>query len=319
MNIIAIDIGGTRLKIGMVCDGKIIGLRIVDIPLGYGLSNNLNFIGNHIRELMAEDIYINIAGICVGFPGLVNTDKNSVIDTSKKYDDAPKINMVEWAKKEFGLVLRMENDARLACLGEWRFGAGQGAADMIMCTLGTGIGSAVIMDNKILKGKHFQAGILGGHFIVDYHNKLDRCSCGNYGCVEAMASGWLINTQAKRHPAFPSSELKKLDKIDLAAIFHYAATGDVVSIELREHCLNAWAVGIINMIHAYDPEVVVVGGGVMHSYHIIIPYLKHQIEKWAWCPSGTPKICKAAYPDTAALLGATLLFEQHEDEKTFQH
>src|SRR5690606_16320844 len=227
----------------------------------------------------------------------------------EKYDDAPALDLAKWSEAEFGLPLRIENDARLACMGEWKYGAGKGNSDMVMCTLGTGVGSAAIIDNKVLRGKHFQAGILGGHSIIDFENVSNRCSCGNYGCVEALASTWMIQAFVDKHPLFHDSQLSKLTKVDLAVVFELSAAGDALSILVRDRCMQAWAIGIVNLIHAYDPDLVVVGGGVMHSKNIILPYFKEVIAERTWCPSGTPEIRVADYPDTAALLGTSLLFK----------
>jgi glucokinase len=312
MAVISIDLGGTRIKTGVVNGDKIYGLVMQDISSKDGLSKNLELIKSHIEGLLNEFERTEIAGIGLAFPGLVDTQKNCVIDTSKKYDDAPAIDIAGWAWQEFGLQLRIENDARLACLGEWRYGAGVGKSNMVMCTIGTGIGSAVIMDDKMVRGKHFQAGVLGGHTIIDYSNRIRKCSCGNYGCVEAMASNWMIEELAKSNKLYEKSKLNDVSGIDLATVFELAAGEDELAMLLRNHCMNVWSSGIINLIHAYDPEVVVIGGGVMHSAEVILPFFKSHIAERAWCPSGLPEIYTALYPDTAALLGASLLFEHVE-------
>jgi len=310
MRIIAIDLGGTRIKIGLVKMGEIQHLTIKKVSSANGLKPHLAFIKEKIRNIIQmED---RIQGVVIAFPGLVNTTNNTIIDTSAKYDDTPEINLAAWIRTETGLELRMENDARLACLGEWQFGAGRNYSDMVMCTLGTGIGSSAIMDNKIVRGKHFQAGVLGGHFLIDFNNKLNRCSCGNFGCVEALASNWMIKNLAETHPLYHESSLYKVDEIDLALVFKLSKAGDKLSALLQEHCLTAWAAGMVNLIHAYDPEIVVVGGGVMHSKEVIIPFFRSYIAGHAWCPSGTPTIVAAKHPDTAALLGAYFLFEEHK-------
>lgn len=315
MSVIAIDLGGSRLKIGIVHNGEIQALSMMDIASADGIAGNLELLKTQINTLLNEVPAGSVDGIGLAFPGLVDTVQNQVIDTSKKYDDAPAINLAQWFVNEFGLELRMENDARLACLGEWKFGAGMGKSDMVMCTLGTGIGSAVIMNDRILRGKHFQAGVLGGHFIIDYQNTTNKCSCGNYGCVEAMASNWMVEKMSREHPFYPQSKLKTARRIDLATVFKLSEQQDELAVLLRNHCLKTWSAGLINLIHAYDPEIVVVGGGVMKSKNIILPYFKKNIAERAWCPSGFPEVVTATYPDTAALLGASLLFEQFENDK----
>ncbi|MEJ7779010.1 MAG: ROK family protein [Daejeonella sp.] len=312
MSVIAIDLGGTRIKTGIIENGAVGELSITDISINDGLSQYLPSLKDRIKYLQQQSD--SIEGIGIAFPGVVDTKRNTVIGTSGKYNDACTLDLVQWAEKEFGLALLLENDARLACLGEWRYGAGQGFSDMVMCTLGTGVGSAAIIDHKILRGKHYQAGILGGHSIIDFNNTENKCSCGNYGCVEATASTWMIGDLAKRHPLFAESKLSKLAAIDLQAVFQESEAGDALAGILRDHCMKAWGIGLINLIHAYDPEVVVIGGGIIHSKEIILPYFRKIIAERAWCASGMPEIRAAHYPDSAALLGTTTLFTKNSNE-----
>lgn len=315
MNVIAVDLGGTRIKTGIIKDGELQAFKIIEAVHGTGLAAYLPFIASDVINLCKETRAYDIAGFGLGFPGLVDTENNTIIATSKKYDDAPVLNLVEWAKDTFGLELKLENDARLACLGEWKYGAGKGSSDMVMCTLGTGVGSSAIINGRILRGKHFQAGVLGGHSIIDFQNSTDSCSCGKFGCVEATASTWRMKSLAENHPLFKESLLNQADKIDSALVFNLSIIGDELAIILKDHCLSAWAAGIVNLIHAYDPEVVVIGGGIMHSGNVLLPEFKRIIAERAWCPSGIPKIRQAIYPDTAVLLGAMTLFDTVIHEK----
>lgn len=308
MNIVGIDLGGTRIKTGILTNGTLQAVRMIDTIPGTGFENYLALIQADIIRLQEATLITELDAIGLAFPGLVDTTNNRVIDTNKKYDDAPALNLTEWAKDNFGLELKLENDARLACMGEWKYGAGKGTNDMVMCTLGTGVGTSAVINGKVLRGKHFQAGILGGHSIIDFQTGY-QCTCGGFGCVESTASTWRIKSLAESHPLFKTSLLSTAEKIDIGLIFELSLRGDELARVLREHCINAWAAGIINLIHAYDPEVVVLGGGIMNSGEILIPEFKRIIKERAWCPSGIPEIKQAHYPDTAALLGAMTLFD----------
>ena len=308
MQLVAVDLGGTRIKTGIIDAGVIIADSIINAAPEKGLAAHLPIIKEQISSLLDKTKISGITAIAMAFPGLVDTVQNKVIDTSGKYEDAPLVHLTEWAQQELGMRLKLENDARMACLGEWKWGAGKGSSDMVMFTLGTGIGSSVIMNGKIVRGKHFQAGVLGGHFIIDYTKDAPRCTCGNFGCAESIASTWRLKDAATKHSLFNKSALREAAKTDYAAVSHFAAKGDALAIELQEVCLQAWSAALINLIHSYDPEVVVIGGGIMHSKDIIIPYFKKTIKERAWCPWGMPEIKPALYPDTAALLGGALLF-----------
>lgn len=309
MNIVGIDLGGTRIKIGIVGDNQVKASTIIDSSSKDGLKVHLPLIKSKILELQQKTQINDIVAVGMAFPGIVDTVNSRVIGTSEKYNDAPEVDLAQWAKEALGMQLRMDNDARLACIGEWKHGAGRGSTDMVMYTLGTGVGSAAIIDNKILRGKNFQAGILGGHFIIDINNNQHQCSCGNYGCVESIASTWMVKILAEGHVLYNKSLLSKAKIIDLATVLALSKNGDELSEILKEHCLNAWAIGLVNLIHAYDPEVVVIGGGIIHSKDIILPYFQKIVEEKAWCAFKIPEIRAALYPDRAALLGATALFE----------
>lgn len=305
---IGVDLGGTRIKIGLVKNGEVISVNILKSNPKIGLKANLPLIEEKILDLISKDDNSNVDGIGVAFPGLVNTKENIVIGTSSKYDDAPSLDLVSWAKQMFGIPLKLENDARLACLGEWRHGAGKGTSSMVLITLGTGIGTAAIVEGQLLRGGHFQAGILGGHFIIEYKENSHLCSCGRYGCAEAAASTWMIPKLAKENPLFAKSRLLEADVLDWKAIIEYSTKNDELALILKEHCLNVWAVTLVNLVHAYDPQFIVVGGGIVHSGPEILDYFRSVLRKRAWCPSGVPEIKQAQFPDTAALLGAAELF-----------
>ena len=129
-----------------------------------------------------------LAGMGLAFPGMVNPKEKRVTSTNDKYDDACDIDLPSWVDRNWGTSFIIDNDARLALAGEWYMGAGKNSRNMVMMTIGTGIGTGVVLDGRIIKGTHYQAGSLGGHIVVDYRGR--RCTCGNIGCVEAMASSF---------------------------------------------------------------------------------------------------------------------------------
>lgn len=306
---IGIDLGGTRIKTGLVTEGKILNLKIIEAKASENLSNQLPHLEQIISGFKESADGRRLKGIGLAFPGIVNSDKNLVIDTSSKYPDAPQLNLTRWANQVFGVPFKMDNDARLACYGEWLYGAGKGTTDMVMITLGTGIGTSVITNNQLLKGKHYQAGILGGHIIIDYKNQSDLCSCGRYGCPEGIASMWMIDRKAKQDPLYPQSKLAEAQKINWETILEFSAAGDELATRLKQHCLDVWATAIINMVHAYDPERIVIGGGISHSEKELLTFFENELTKRGWCPSGIPELRVASYPDTAAVLGAGSLFD----------
>ena len=304
---LVIDLGGTKIKIGLVQAHVVVGATSIDALSANGLRERLPHVKNAIIELLAKhNISLDyLAGLGMAVPGIVDNKQKRILSIDKKFGDAPEINFENWCKEELGLKLSMENDARSALIGEWKFGKAKQYENVVLMTLGTGVGSSAVIEGKLLRGKHFTAGILGGHFIINY--KGSQCNCGNKGCVETEASTWCIAAKAWNSKGFIQSKLSKEATIDFESIFRCAEDGDELAKQLKEESLNVWSACAINLIHAYDPEIILLTGGIMASSNIIIPYIQQQTDEHAWTPWGKVKIEAASFPATAALLGAGYL------------
>jgi glucokinase len=307
---IAIDLGGTIIKIGLLKSGQLIDRMECLARSQSGLQPQLTELESIIDKLLQNHQIRkeDVMGIGFSFPGLVDSLRNRIISTNKKYEDGPLTDLEGWARQKWNWPLFAENDARMALLGEWQVGAGKNFNDLAMLTFGTGIGSAVIINGQLIKGKHFQAGNLGGHFVVNH--KGTPCTCGGVGCVEAEASSWRLPSLLKDHPGFSTSSMNKMEDPDFKALFFHAQNNDQVAIEVLEHCLSAWSAAIISMIHAFDPEMVILGGGIMKSAEVILPALQKKVSQYAWTPWGKVKLVIALHPDSAALYGADYLVQK---------
>jgi glucokinase len=224
-----------------------------------------------------------------------------------KYEDASAVDVRKWACDEFGLDLALETDSRAALLGEWRYGAGRDHRNIVMMTLGTAIGVAVLMQGKLLRGVHFQAG-LGGHLIVNPGGR--PCNCGGRGCLTAEASTWALPSIVRTHPAYAESALAQEHSIDYEAVFRLAARGDSLARKVRDHSLDLWSMAVVSLIHVFDPEMIILGGGILHSADIIVPHVQTYIDRYAWTPWGHVEVRCAAYLAEAALLGVGFLAHQ---------
>lgn len=304
---IAIDLGGTKIKIGLVQGNTILAGTAIDAHSGNGLQERLPFVAAAIQALLAQQnlTVTDIAGVGMAVPGIVDSVQKRILSIDKKFGDAPGIDFESWCTNAFGLTLAIENDARTALIGEWKFGKAKAVDNVVLITLGTGVGSSAIIEGKLLKGKHFTSGILGGHSVINYKGAV--CNCGNTGCVETEAATWSIGAKVKAHPAFAASTLANECLIDFESIFRLANEEDFLAKQMRDESLDVWAACAINLIHAYDPEMVLVSGGIMASSSYIIPYLQQKTDAHAWTPWGKVKIESASYPDAAALLGAGYL------------
>jgi len=304
---VAIDLGGTIIKIGLLKSGQLIDRKEVVAQSVSGLKAQLPELEIAINQMLQSNRLKkeDVIGIGFSFAGLVDSSRNRILSTNQKYDDGPDTDLVGWALSEWNWPLFAQNDARMALLGEWQYGAGMNCRDLVMMTIGTGIGSAVLIDGQLLVGKHFQAGNLGGHFTVNHKGTI--CTCGNIGCVESEASTWRLPSLLKEYPEFINSSLKDEDPLDFKALFYHAGNNDVFANMILEHCLSAWSAGIITMIHAFDPELIILSGGIMKSASMFLPALQEKIARLAWTPWGKVKLVEARFPDAAALYGADYL------------
>lgn len=302
--------GGTKIKIGIIHGNSVLASSSIDANSSYGLRSRLPYIQETVESLLQQQSLSlkEIAGLGIASPGIVDNHQKKILSIDKKFEDAPYINLEEWCLQTFSLPFFIENDARAALLGEWKYGKAKDYENIVLMTLGTGIGSAAVMEGQLLRGKHFTAGILGGHSVINY--KGEPCNCGNKGCVETEASTWNLTSISKADKNFAESRLAFAPTIDYELIFSFAEEGDKTALQIRDQSLQAWSACAINLIHAYDPEVLVLSGGVMASSSQIIPYIRQQVEAHAWTPWGKVKIETAEFPATAALLGIAHLIDK---------
>lgn len=315
---IAIDLGGTIIKIGLIEGDEILDFCSFPSHNG-GLAKNLPFIEEAVDHLLDKWKITGerLSGIGLAFPGMVDPEQNRVTSTNDKYDDACGMNLAEWASNHWGVPFILGNDARLAVLGEWRSGAGEHTRNMVMMTLGTGIGTGVILDGRLINGRHFQAGSLGGHIVVNYRGR--RCTCGNVGCVEAMASSFFLPEIIRTYPGISDAFKEKAELYDFKILFNLMREGNEEAALICRECMDVWAAGIVNYIHAYDPEVIIIGGGIMKSGDIILPYIRDRIDQLVWCPeSKKVEIRPSLLGDNAALLGISYTLSTIKKEKVYE-
>ena len=305
MAVIALDLGGTRIKFGLADQGQLLASKTLEVPSSESFAAVLPIIEQQIEQLMQETGRVSLDGIGMAFPTIVDSDRMQLLYKYVKYNDANDLNLRAWAQEKWAAPLVMENDARAALLGEWKYGAGMGTDHLVMITIGTGVGSAALIQGTLIKGSHYLAGNLGGHQNIRFDGV--RCNCGNTGCLESEASSWALPAIMRRYPGYAESAFAQGENEDFEAVFRLAASKDPFAISIRDHCLEVWAAGILNLIFAYDPERVVIGGGVMHSADVILPFLQHKIDQAAWLPENAVQLVAAQQPDWAGVLGMTYL------------
>ena len=310
MRLLVCDLGGTWMKLGLLDGDRIIAQEAIPAHSDMGLGPRLPDLGAALQRIVASQglKLSDCSGVAVSFPSLVEPSTGRIVDAYGKYLDAPGIDLVAWAKQSLGLPLAIENDARMALIGEWQHGAGRGCDNLVMVTLGTGIGTAALIQGRVLRGQHGQAGSLSGHLSVRYGGW--PCSCGNLGCAEAEASTAFLAEIAKERADFAASALSRERVLDYAAVFLHAAAGDACAVAIRDHSLLVWATLVVNLIVAYDPERVIIGGGILASRDVILPAIQQYVDRHAHTPWGRVIVAGAGLGDASALYAGEWLLRE---------
>jgi glucokinase len=301
---IAIDLGGGHVTCALVDDHQVRRKATIVIREAR-LEPTLDVLEQLARRLLDEEgaAAPDCAGVALAFPGVVDGDRGSVLATPhEKFEDALECDLPAWSGRTFGLPLSIENDARLALLGEWWCGAATGFEDVVMVTLGTGIGGAAMTGGRLLVSRNRRAGSIGGHLPVTLAGR--RCICGGHGCAEAEASTWALPAICAEQPGFGSSSLAAEREIDFRTLFEHYDAGDRVSAAVLDHCCRVWGTLAVTLAHAYDPELLVFGGAVMSRGDEILPRIRAQVEGRAGTFGRTVPIARAALADDASLYGA---------------
>lgn len=300
MNSIAIDLGGTRIKTALIHDGAVVCRDMLPACSGNGLRERLPVLEKAVRG-MAGSALSSCSCVGIAYPGLVHPKEKRILSASGKYTDGPELDLAAWCDETFGLPIALENDANAALLGETAYGCAQGCRDAVLMILGTGVGTAAMMDGRLIRGRHFQAGCLGGHFPVRAGER--DCTCGHKGCVEANASSWALPELAREHPLYAQSGLKDEPVLDFITLEKHARRKDACALSLLDRCIAVWGSGIVAMLYAYDPETVILSGGVTRMGDILLRPLAQYVWDNAWTPWGKARFLVSRQPEQSALLG----------------
>jgi len=308
--ILAADFGGSSIKLGLVEEGRIVARSRLDTRANIQMSDQLEDVGCEWESLLKANDYtlLDCAACALAVPFLVAPDHSRVLGEFGKFPGATNLNFEKWSRARLGMPMVLENDLRAALLGEWMAGSARGKTDVVMLAFGTGIGCAVISGGRLLLGAHNRAATLLGHSTIACEHPVGRC--GNIGCAEDLASTATLGVRAQERNDWAGSKLAHAAKIDYESIFKLADQGDACSRALLLQSLKVWSVVVQNAVIAYDPQVVVLGGGVLRSQDIILPAIKQHLQLHVpGLPLQTPVVA-AALGDDAALLGCEVLFKQ---------
>lgn len=310
MKLLVADCGGTRIKLGLVEGRTLCSQSVMDACSDQPLAGRLSAMVQAFEGMCGERGWrlADCRGLLLALPVIVSPGQTSVTATFGKFDDALGFDFEAWARERLGLPILLENDARAAAVGEWTCGAGRGCENMVMVTLGTGIGTAVICEGAPLRGRSGMAGNLGGHMAT--HLGGATCHCGLEGCLEAQVATWALPPSIRSHPGFAGNPLAEEAVLDYEAVFRHADAGNPLATEFRDRALRGWGALLVNLVHAYDPERIVMGGGIMKQEQVILSAMRGIVDRQATLPGGPVTIVPASLGDAAALMGGPWLFEQ---------
>lgn len=308
---IGIDVGGTRIKGGLVMsDGHVIEKASIATEDHGGVDHVtgriVDLIGRFQQSAAARSLEVEAVGL--GMPGTLSRRRGMVI-APPNLDGWRNVPVVARLCSATGLHVVLDNDANSAVLGEYLCGAGRGARNVVMLTLGTGIGGGIVLDGKLWHGAGENAGELG-HMIVHVQGR--RCKCGQLGCLEAYASA--TATAARAEEAIASGEASGLreildrgEKIEARHVAAAAAAGDALAQRVWMETCRYLAVGCINIHCALDPDRVVLAGGMSGAgERLREPVVAAMAEMSSEMLGEPPEIRIAELGNSAGFIGAAL-------------
>ena len=305
--VIGIDLGGTKIS-GAVADfdGNIVSQHTIPTKAEEGEEAVLQRIILVIEKVIEESKIAKdkIAAIGIGSPGPLDAKEGKIITTPNL--PFKNFNLVKPLKDKFNIPVYLDNDANAAAIGEYIFGAGKGTSNMVFVTVSTGIGGGAILNGKIYRGNTSNA-LEIGHMTLEKDGP--RCNCGNYGCAEALASGTAIGRLAKEEIAKGvKTSLTTYENVTSYEVFKEAEKGDAVAKAVLDKALNYLGICIANIIVSFDPEMVIIGGGVSKGGDIVFKKVQEVVNKRCFkSMAESTKIVPAGLGTDAGLMGQLLL------------
>lgn len=302
---IGVDLGGTKIYTALSDEnGNIIKEIIKPTEASKGYEQIVEKIKESIRYVSSDIKDNKIISIGIGSPGPLDVSNGLIVNPPNLPFN--NFNIVDCLKDEFKLPVFLDNDANAATLAEYKFGAGVGTTNMIFITASTGVGAGAVLNKNIYRGSTSNALELG-HTTVDYSG--NKCGCGNMGCVEAMSSGTAIKNQAEELLKLDvETSLRKYDLVTAKEVFIESSNGDKLASEVLRKSLGYLGVAVSNAANIFDPDMIVVGGGVSDGGQIVFDIINEEMK--TRCLSPILKHCivkKAQLGGKAGVLGAVAL------------
>jgi glucokinase len=307
--IFAVDLGGTHLRAATVdCGGKIHFRAKQNTPQGTNPNDIVNAVVHAVHEYRTDlgDEPDRLKAVSLVVPGTVNVEKGTVV----KAPNLPCLDGFPLAAaitNNLQLPAILENDANAAAVGEMWQGAAQGCRTIICVTLGTGVGGGIILDGELWRGVDGAAAEIG-HMCVDPFGGV-ACTCGSRGCLEVFASATaIVRMTREASPRYPDSVLHASRDLTAEKIFEAGLQGDELALEIFRRMGVYLGIGLANLSNILNPEMIVIGGGVVNGWDLFEKHMLHEVEERAFpLLAARVKIVRAKCGDDAGLLGAARL------------
>lgn len=316
--IVGVDLGGTSINVGVVPfdGGTVLGMRSMPTEAHRGaklvVDRMVEMIRAAIRDARREGELSDgaILGIGLGSPGPLDRETGTVLETPNLgWRNFPLRDLIS---NEVGLEAVLDNDANAATLGEWWMGAGRGVDTLVGVTLGTGIGGGIVLDGRVYHGTSDVAGEIG-HMTIDSTGR--KCNCGNYGCLEAYASGPAIaaraveGLEAGAASLLPDMVGGEVERITAETVYEAIVAGDAYAAEVMRETARFLGTGIANLINILNPEMIVISGGVTRAGDHLFEPLRAEVRRRAFREaSETCRIVSSELGDMAGVIGAAATF-----------
>ncbi|MEE4195094.1 MAG: ROK family protein [Anaerolineae bacterium] len=304
---ISVDVGGTQIRVAVYPEAGIQPLRIKKVKTvgkGTPLERLIATIHEMWTETGSED-QVKAIGICV--PGPVDY-ANGIITFCANLEGWENLPMRDILQQEFGVPVFIGNDANVAAIGEWKFGAGRGHKDVVYLTISTGIGGGVIVDERPMLGHQGLATELGHvHLEADSHYP---CGCGQFGHLESFSSGTGIAYYANEQLELGrESSLQGKGKVTAKDVAEAAKAGDPLAVETFARASKYLAMGVVNYLHIFNPSAIIFGGGVASTGDLLLGPVKKMMPKLVYSQTYLEGLhfAQAELGDDVGLLGGLAL------------
>jgi glucokinase len=306
--VIGVDLGGTKLLAGVVDGDLRVHHRTRRLAQGLDQPALLDTAVEAVREAVGASAQ-QVSAVGFGIPAIIDPASGRV--TFSTHLPLEGLRFAEVLSERLGLPVHVDNDANLALLAEHRHGAARGARNALLLTLGTGIGGGVLLDGHLHRGRRGAAGELG-HVVVDEDGPPCQGKCPNRGCLEVMASGTALVREAglfarQRPDSALGRAFAEGQELTGPLVTELAQAGDGAAREVIALIGRRLGAGLSGLVNAFDPDVVVIGGGVVAAGELLLASARDEVARRALPPVHLTPVVAAHFGEDAGMLGAAVL------------